>query len=38
MHEPPFSGFAILEWSKFLMSETYYDTLPPYFGREYLQL
>ena len=38
MHESVFLGFAILELSKLLMSETYYDTLPPYFGRENLQL
>ena len=38
MHEPIVLGFAILELSKLLMFETYYDTLPPYFGRENLQL
>ena len=31
-------GFAILKLSKLHMYETYYDTLKPYFGQEYLQL
>ena len=31
-------GFALLELSKFIMHETYYDKLQPYFTRENLQL
>ena len=31
-------GFAILELSKLLMFETYYDELEPYFGEKNLQL
>ena len=31
-------GFTVLELSKLLMYETYYDTLQPYFGQENLQL
>ena len=31
-------GFSVLELSKFLMYETYYDKLQPYFGQENIQL
>ena len=31
-------GFTALEISKLHMYKTYYDTLQPYFGQEYLQL
>ena len=38
MHNPLYPGFAILELSKFLIDETYYDKLLPYFGEKFLQL
>ena len=38
MDKAVYVGFAILELSKLHMSETYYDTLQPYFGQENLQL
>ena len=38
MDKAIYVGFAILELSKIHMYETYYDTLQPYFGKEYLQL
>ena len=38
MDKAIYVGFAILELSKLHMYETYYDTLQPYFGQEYLQL
>ena len=31
-------GFTVLEWSKLLMYETYYDKLQPYFNQENFQL
>ena len=34
MDKPIYLGFAVLELSKLLMYETYYDKLQPYFGRE----
>ena len=38
MDKPIYLGFSVLELSKFLMYETYYDKLQPYFIRENLQL
>ena len=38
MDKPIYLGFAILELSKLLMYETYYDTLQPNFGEKNLQL
>ena len=38
MDKPIYLGFAILELSKLLMCETYYDKLQPYFGQENIQL
>ena len=38
MDEPIYPGFAILELSKLLMYEAYYDILQPYFGDKNLQL
>ena len=38
MDKAIYVGFSILELSKLHMYETYYDTLQPYFGQEYLQL
>ena len=38
MDQPIFLGFAVLELSKLLMYETYYDKLQPYFGKENIQL
>ena len=38
MDKPIYLGFAILELSKLLMYETYYDKLQPYFGQKNLQL
>ena len=38
MDKPIFLGFTVLELSKILMYETYYDTLQPYFGQENLHL
>ena len=38
MDKPIYLGFAILEMSKFLMFETYYDILQPYFGQENIKL
>ena len=38
MDEPIYLGFTVLELSKFLMYETYYDKLQPYFGQESIQL
>ena len=35
--KPIYLGFTVLELSKLLMYETYYDTLQPYFGQENLQ-
>ena len=38
MDKPFYLGFSVLELSKLLMYETYYDKLQPYFGQEKLQL
>ena len=38
MDEPIYLGFTVLELRKFLMYETNYDLLQPYFGRENIQL
>ena len=38
MNKPIYLGFALLELSKLLMYETYYDKLQPYFALENLQL
>ena len=38
MDQPIYLGFAVLELSKLLMYETYYDKLQPYFGKENIQL
>ena len=36
--KPTYLGFALLELSKILMYETYYDKLQPYFGQKNFQL
>ena len=38
MDEPIYNGFTVLELSKIILYETYYDKLQPYFGQEKLQL
>ena len=38
MDKPIYLGFSVLELSKLLMYETYYDKLQPYFGPEIIQL
>ena len=38
MDKPIYLGFAMLEFSKLLMYETFYDILQPYFGEKKLQL
>ena len=38
MDKPIYLGFTVLELSKLLMYETYYDILQPYFGQENIQL
>ena len=38
MDKPIYLGFSILELSKLLMYETYYDKLQPYFEQENIQL
>ena len=38
MDKPLYLGFFVLELSKFLMYETYYDNLQPYFKQENIQL
>ena len=38
LDKPIYSGFSMLELSKFLMYETYCDKLQPYFGQESIQL
>ena len=38
MDKPIYLGFTVLELSKLLMYETYYDKLKPYFGQENIQL
>ena len=36
--KPIYLGYSVLELSKLLMYETYYDILQPYFGQENIQL
>ena len=36
--QPIYLGFALLELSKVLMYETYYDNMQPYFGQKNFQL
>ena len=38
MEKPIYLGFAILELSKLLMSETHYDKLQKYFGQDGIQI
>ena len=38
MDKPIYLGFSVLELSKSLMYETYYDKVQPYFGQENIQL
>ena len=38
MDKPIYLGFAVLELSKLLLYETYYDILQPYFGQENIHL
>ena len=38
MDKPIYLGFSVLELSKLLRYETYYDRLQPYFGQENIQL
>ena len=38
MVKPMYLGFTVLELSKLLMYETYYDILQPYFGQENIQI
>ena len=38
MDKPICLGFSLLEFSKLLIYETYYDRLQPYFGQENIQL
>ena len=38
MDKPIYLGFSVLELSKLLMYETYFDKLQPYFGQEKIQL
>ena len=38
MDKPIFLGFSVLDLSKLLMYETYYDKLRPYFKQENIQL
>ena len=38
MDKPKYLGFTVLELSKLLMYETYYDKLQPYFGQENIKL
>ena len=38
MDKPIYLGFYVLELSKLLMYETYYDELQPYFGQENIKL
>ena len=37
MDKPIYLGFSVLELSKLLMYETYYDKFQPYFGKENIQ-
>ena len=38
MEKPIYLGLSVLEMSKLLLCETYYDKLQPYFGQENIQL
>ena len=38
MDKPKYLGFSVLELSKLLLYETYYDKLQPYFGQNYLHI
>ena len=38
MNNPTYLGFSILELTKLIMYETYYDKLEPYFADKNLQL
>ena len=38
MDKPIYLGFSVLELSKFLLYETYYDGLQPYFKQEHIHL
>ena len=38
MDKPIYLGFGVLELSKLLLYETYYDKLQPYFEQEKIQL
>ena len=38
MDKPIYLGFSVLELSKLLLYETYYDRLQPYFGQEKIHL
>ena len=38
MDKPIYLGFSVLELSKLLMYETFYDKLQPYFKQEIIQL
>ena len=38
LDKPIYLGFTVLELSKILMYETYYDKLQPYFGQKNIQL
>ena len=38
MDKPIYLGFTVLELSKLLMYETFYDILQPYFGQKKIQL
>ena len=38
MDKPIYLGFSVLELSKLLMFETYYDKLQPNFGQENIKL
>ena len=38
MDKPIYSGFSVLEFSKLLLFETYYDILQPFFGQENIHL
>ena len=38
LDKPIYLGFSVLDLSKLLMYQTYYDKLQPYFGHENIQL
>ena len=38
LDKPIYLGFSVLEFSEFLMDETYYGKLQPYFGQENLEI